>query len=574
MLLQDWERFSLRLSRLTFGLLLVPYVVVNLFLPFSYFFRDYILFITLVEYIIEGIFLLTLFIAGFVYVEKNVGKLIFIIGILSAGSEIWDIVSDPKFLGFKLAAALFYPLMLMGLLTIILSILFLIRSLINYINKFRDRKISLSPNQLSFSKLTKLNYRKVLLPASLLVLAGVGSLLFSSGAVSRQIDISPQDYDIKFRIWANVEPEWYQEVPDRLQMLDQMDKHSVIIQNFLVSIGDENGIYESFSPTINTTESDIAIGYLTWFDTNYPNIGFHFYAYALGYDSNGNYEGSIYTPAMLKRFVDAYRTTNLTNVKGIYTDWEGPNREAPPINFTRNAYHQALWVDAMAYVDQYYPDWTFSCCFPQEMIWDPADSDMDMEYYHRWNVFHPEWDEYAPMVYRECDLDETDGSASKSSWYVYAQANALVNGLSEGESSRASFWLGCTGCGPYRGVDSGFEAYARDILILKHFQIPTVSIFHGIESHMPDDRLNGFFYEYGYDALDRLNDTVNGPSAREGFKISTDTGFYIKKDITADFLLNYNRYGYLPIFFAQLALGYGCLKIKFFRRPLANKNIR
>jgi len=40
-----------------------------------------------------------------------------------------------------------------------------------------------------------------------------------------------------------------------------------------------------------------------------------------------------------------------------------------------------IGLDAMAYVKYYYPEWTFSCCYPSEMVWDPIDSDFDMEYY-------------------------------------------------------------------------------------------------------------------------------------------------------------------------------------------------
>ncbi len=133
--------------------------------------------------------------------------------------------------------------------------------------------------------------------------------------------------------------------------------------------------------------------------------------------------------------------------------------------------------------------------------------------------------------------------------------------------TRASMWVGCTGCGLYRndaivyehgapiafGDGKVFAALARDILILKHFRIPTVSIF--LWNAVPDST-PGFFDSYGYaDALDRLKETVNGSNSTRAFTIWSDGMWSPAAILMEDLQLNFNRLEYLPFMAGSLAMG-------------------
>ena len=195
----------------------------------------------------------------------------------------------------------------------------------------------------------------------------------------------------------------------------------------------------------------------------------------------------------------------------------------------------------------------------------------------------PMWDDYGPMVYRSCD-PHRDFSNTKTSSYVYMHAKALSDGLFKGNPSKVSMWLGCTGCGAYRndtivldhgkpigiGDSTGFYAFARDILILKHFSIPTVSIFHTIEIFEENQEPNGFFYQYGFsDALDRLNETVNGMNSTKPFTIWLDGSWNPLKSWVLDFQLNVNEIVYLP-----LAIGFYFIAAVRFRAIRKIKEIQ
>ncbi|MHA1792146.1 MAG: hypothetical protein ACTSVI_05835, partial [Promethearchaeota archaeon] len=359
------------------------------------------------------------------------------------------------------------------------------------------------------------------------------SSLDLSKQIGMPVKIEPKDYQIKFRMWAGYHANYYISHPHGTEMLQQLNNHEVTIQCAWFPLRDADGRIESFSPTVYQPDVDAIVGNLTWFWNNYPGIKFQYYAAGVGYGSCGNYEGSIYTGAILKRFVDVCRNYSLPNVVGVYTDWEGPSALGPKYsNETRNGWHQALWTDAMAYARAYFPNWTFSCCYPEEMTWDGVDGDDDLQYYYRYNVFHPQWDDYGPMVYRSCDVEETNPNGFDMSWKIYASAKALAEGAFPNDISKVTMWLGCTGCGPYNnsaivyehgkpiglGNSSGFYAFARDVLILKHFGIKYVSIFLGMDSFESYGSPTGFFDQYGFtDALDRLNETVNGQNSTKSF---------------------------------------------------------
>jgi hypothetical protein len=209
----------------------------------------------------------------------------------------------------------------------------------------------------------------------------------------------------------------------------------------------------------------------------------------------------------------------------------------------------------MAYARAYFPDWTFSCCYPAEMHWDTADGDPDLQYFKRYNVFMPMWDDYGPMVYRSCSFGQYDRLWGEGPYHVYAHTYAMVGGTFKADPSKVTMWIGCTGCGAYGnetdvitrdgpltlGEGRGLEAFARDLLILKHFGVRTVSIFHGMENFEADPEKTGFFDQYGYeDAFDRLDAYVNGPESTEEFTIYSEGDWNPSKHLVTDAQLDLN----------------------------------
>ncbi len=551
------------------GMATVIHVVVNLLPPFQALSAGFIDEITASSIVIEGLLVLTAIMLGVFNVRNRVGTLILMVTTYYLGDTLLEFTERPT--SFTYYTMFWYGIVGTGIIALLLMILRFIGLSILWSKK--------SPP--TFPRIwnhfrSELKRRRWTGLALLAVAGSMGFIqgLTMSGATAREITIEPQAGQIEFRMWANYYPAWYLAHPNGTQMLDQLDRHGVTIQCTIFPLRDADGQYESFSPTIYPEDVTNLVGNLTWFNENYPGIKFQYYAFGLGHGSNGNYEGSIYTLPMLKRFVDVCRAypSNLSNVVGTYTDWEGPSDSAPDFsNETMNGWHQALWTDAMAYARAYFPDWTFSCCYPDSMHWDGIDGDDDLQYYHRYNVFNPAWDDYGPMVYRSCNAKETRRGRYDSSWMVYTQAKGLLNGALDGDVAKASMWLGCTGCGPYRndtvvyehgapmnfGNATGFDALARDILILKHFGYKSVSIFHAIERFDTNPELTGFFYQYGFaDALDRLNETVNGPNSTKSFTIWTDD-WTMRGPLAEDAALNFNRITCIPLVALIVMVGAG-----------------
>ncbi|MBD3354239.1 MAG: hypothetical protein GF364_22345 [Candidatus Lokiarchaeota archaeon] len=555
--MEKWIVFSV-------GLIIPFHIVIQIILPLiglsKGFFYDW----TVLIWIIEACFYILIYLIGILNIKNRFGTAALIFGYFSTSDVIFDAFTSGEFFAFHLAVVLIYFLMIIGVFGLLFAMIMFLNQNLCELIRIKTYFVRLRKQLIKFPRITKIMF-------IIFISSGIVYAVSQTSVMERKIKIQPKNYDIKFRVWGETNPEYYQSHAHGFDILDQFNKHNVTIQNYYVSVRDESGNYESFSPSIYEPDKQKIVNNLTWFYNNYPNIRFQYYAYGLGYGSCGNYEGSIYSPAMLKRFVDIMRSESLPNVVGVYTDWEGPGDDALEIaNFTMNGWHQALWTDAMAYTKMYFPDWKFSCCFPKGMLVEYLDGDNDLEYFKRYNIFHPYWDDYGPMIYRSCDVDETD--EADTSYKVFFSANLLINGMLKGDLSRATMWLGCTGCGPYRnntivyehgepinfGESKGFDAFSRDILILKHFELPSMSIFLTSSIFESNSRPTGFFDQYGFtDALDRLNETVNGPQSRDPFYIWTKaTDWKPETDIAEDFLCNYNRYFYIPVFFGHLALGF------------------
>ncbi|MHA1819226.1 MAG: hypothetical protein ACTSVC_02050 [Promethearchaeota archaeon] len=528
--------------------------------------RNYLTFINFRLSVVEAVLYLLAYITAYKLRDNRFGQILLGVLLYMSGSVLFDIVQ--RLTTFTLAQFLWGTIILLGLIALLFIILKVLY--ISY-KELREYKTYLSRLKRG------LKDTKIITWIFVVITIGLSLIYFpmKERDYGVPIEIAPKDYQIQIRMWAPTSPSYYINHPNGTQMLEQMDRNNVTIQNTIFSIRDAEGKVYSLSPTIYPADMQRVVSNLTWFKDHYPHIKFQYYAYGLGYDSNGNYEGSIYTTAMLKRFVDICRVSNLTNVVGVYTDWEGPNRSAPKIaNQTLNGWHQAMWYEGMAYTKAYFPNWTFSCCFPEEMIYDPLDGDADLQYFKRYNVFMPMWDDYGPMVYRSCNIDpnERQPGSYSGSWMIYEKAYTMVNGLFNGNASKVSMWLGCTGCGPYNNKtivyehgapinfynSTGFDAYARDILILKHFGIPTFSIFLAAEKFDQSGEENqGFFDQFGYnDSLDRLNEIINGPNSTKPFIIWSEGDRNPIRNLIMDYQLNFNDYRYLPLYVAYFFMAY------------------
>ena len=521
--------------------------------PIIAFYTRFIHEIILGQIILEGLMMIAMLAFGLFLIKSWTGN--FVLGgtFYLLSEAILEITDHPT--DFTLAAGFWWIVIIIGGVALIITLLRIIALIIVWIKKG-------NPKPKLYSRKKRKHLAMALILISTATLLGAGYITTTSKDFGFQIKIQPQDYRIEFRIWANYHVSWYQNHPNGTEILEQLDRHNVTIQNTLFPLRDGEAKLESFSPTVFQDDIDNLVGNLSWFQTNYPNIRFQYYTFGIGHNSNGNYEGSIYTPAMAKRFVDVCRNYTLTNIVGIYTDWEGPNHpeKDQANNQTMNGWHQALWQDAFSYIRAYFPNWTLSCCHPDSTLYDGWDGDDDLQYFDRYNIFKPEWDDYGPMVYRSCDIDED--SIGDGSWKIYASAKSLLEGTLKNDVSKATMWLGCTGCGPYRndtivyehgspmkfGDSKGFDAFARDVLILKHFGFKTFSIFHGIDRFEQGGPLTGFFDQYGVnDALDRLNDTVNGENTTESFTIWSEGDWNPKSAIYRDMQLNFNQLEYIPI---------------------------
>jgi hypothetical protein len=155
-----------------------------------------------------------------------------------------------------------------------------------------------------------------------------------------------------------------------------------------------------------------------------------------------------------------------------------------------------------------------------------------------------------------------------------------MNGAMKGDASKSTMWLGCVGCGPYNnetiayergqpiglGDSTGFYAFARDILILKHFGFPTVSIFLAQDRFEAFGFPTGFFDQYGYtNALDKLNATVNGENSTKPFTIWSEADWAPRSAFAIDFQLNFNNYVYLPWMVLYWGVGFIGMKINWIR---------
>jgi hypothetical protein len=563
------------LLKFTIGIMLIIHATVGIIAPIQAYNTNYITEFSLTTILVKNLFFISAYIFTLSSTKNRFGNLILWVMIYFSFEELSNVLEQLS--SFTLAQAFWgIIILLMGLAFLISFFRMVVLTIVYFKHKIYFIK-KIKEKILAMSRVSAILF---LVCFSFMV----GHLFTISRSFEKKVTLSPQDYDIKFRMWGMTSPKYYQTHPNGTQILKQLDKHEVILQNMIFSIRDADGQYESFSPTVYAQDIEKVVSNLTWFNDNYPGIKFQYYAYGIGFGSNGNYEGSIYTTPMLKRFVDICRNYSLPNVVGVYTDWEGPGDAGRNYSsMTQNGWHQAQWTEAFAYVRAYFPNWTLSCCYPESVTWDHFDGDDDLQYFSRYNIFTPEWDDYGPMAYRGGDRYSVDPDTYNTPWYLYGTTYALVNGAFQGDPSKATMWIGCIGTGPYRndsisydnhdpidfGDGMGFDGLARDILLLKHFGLPTVSLFVASSTADQHGPLPGFFDQYGFnDSLDRLNESVNGVGSTTQFSINANGAFVPDREIIKDFQLNFNQLIYVLVMLGYFTTGlifmqFNKMRVKF-----------
>src|SRR5271157_132899 len=564
---QRWLKFMTAYLRFTAGLLAPLMFMMEVIPSTMAFMNNYIALIDYTFLLVRGIGGTLLIIFGAWQIKNNAGPILLVLGLVVLGILALDPMTRFAFISFPMASTWLWFCMGTGITAILFAILHVIA--INL-----SRRLTGHVFYKQALRGLQQHHRIAVAAIAVLALFGVAYLVLtnrSAGAVP--ITIHPKNYQMQFRFWGEYTKDAYLNnitYNNGTLILDSLSRHHAVIQNALFSVRDENNQTESFSPNYSKSDGDTINQTLYWFHVHAPGIMFQIYAAGIGYNSSGNYEGSIYTPAMIKRIVNICKDYNISNVIGLYSDWEGGLKVA---NHTRNDLNQVLLTDAFTYVRQYFPHWDLSCCSGTASYWDALDGDNDLQYFDRENIWNPTWDDYGPMIYR-CGwpAPNADPYTYMGAYAIYANAKLLLGAL-RGNVSKAGFWIGITGDACYDGNytvyehgapinfgnSTGFDNLCRDILILKSFGIPTVSFFKASNDTPPgqrDPHKEDFFSAYGWDALDRLNATVNGANSTKPFTIWSDPKFIMEKyEYRNDFLLDYDHVTFIPVAALQILAG-------------------
>jgi hypothetical protein len=557
---RGWLLFTTAWMRFTAGVL-GPFIFsLDIIVGYAAYARGYLFAWDFAILIFRGLGLTILLLAGASQAKNHAGPILITPALVAIGVLVLDPMSRPYFISFPLAWLWNVAFIGIGIVCIFACAMHVIA-----LNLYRRNRGFVFLRE-AWNTVRKHHFATLFCIGAMAV-AGVSFLaVINQNVGAMQITISPKDYQIQFRFWADYSNSSYLSggrYQNGTAMLEAMNRSGVVIQNALFGIRDMNNQSYTFSETYSPTDAKNMNDTLGWFAKNYPGIKFEIYAAGMGYNSSGNYEGSIYTPAYIKRVVNVCRDYHPANIVGLYSDWEGGRKYA---NHTMNDWNQALLTDAFTRVHEYFPNWNLSCCSGTMAYGDFVDDDKDMQYYSRDNIFTPWWTDYGPMIYTCGWPDAPDAGSYSGAYNVYGSAKMLVGGILQGDARRASMWLGITGSQCFNqnytvqdrnepigfGDSKGFANLCREILILKSFGMPAVSIFKASK----DSDSKDFFTVYGVDALDRLNATVNGPNSTTPFTIWSyppyimgNWGYY------TDFLLNFDQLPWMLVGVLYISCG-------------------
>jgi len=354
------------------------------------------------------------------------------------------------------------------------------------------------------------------------------------------ITITPKDYHIELGFFGTWEHETYTH-----EQKQALNRHSATIVHY------SGNAYES----PNNFKQDY-IDNMTFWKDHYSNI--KFIADIPGDNKDFVWDATAEnTTELAKSWVTLAKEEGLSNIKGLCFDIEVSRMptvfESQGISTLPNRdRHSAaidIWNDFFDWKEENASDMKTLGVFFMESTIDIFDGDNDMQITNRLNGFDvPRWDQYAPMIYRGWtrgtkpygDYPVTQfWDRPASHYWLYSQLNFLSKAIEQtpnGNINQLSLFLGGTNCTAYgreviQGVENGiyeygFDSLIKDVLIAKLFGAPIVYIFmlHTVLSE--GYSWGGFFESYGDDALDKLNDAVNGAHSTEPFIINYEGPLY------------------------------------------------
>ncbi|MBD3350398.1 MAG: hypothetical protein GF364_02825 [Candidatus Lokiarchaeota archaeon] len=417
---------------------------------------------------------------------------------------------------------------------------------------------------------------------------GVLSILYRNGLLfsHREITITPEDYQIVFAGYGDMNHSLFSAA-----QCEEMNEHNMMmIVHSGYWIGYEKWLEDPFNWQEDITSSphyiwwqDYFIDNCLYWKTNYPNIRLIVLIHGIPCGFTTDYSvtnGTHGVGGTLWLGWEVLKTSveyNLTNVVGIHTDqedcmrdWYGLSQDFYFKNETRNqqatqnyldffkkledTYIESEWVEFFGHVNSLYgiDHFLFTTTYDDAdgPLADPLDNDLDLEVFSMNNVFEIPYDEFVPMLYND---DNLDPDTAHFSLYMQMQlhhlglnkyghgmnkAGALLGILDEGlfmNDENFSQWDG----DKYQHV-SGFDILCKQILILKAFNCPQVTFFT-LSDH--PEGFSGIFNAYGLNALDVINDTVNGIDSLDSFniKIKADSNF-MSLEMSYDFLFSQNAH--------------------------------
>ncbi|MHA1340579.1 MAG: hypothetical protein ACTSRZ_10550 [Promethearchaeota archaeon] len=379
------------------------------------------------------------------------------------------------------------------------------------------------------------------------------------------IEIKPKNYQIKIAFWGN----YYYNNADVWTKLNNYN----------------TTLYLFSPPKINNVDQKTEfINLMQYRKTKYPNVTMFIVVYpSYGVFSWDGVADEITNYAKL--LIQTITENNLTNVIGVVFDIEEPLKDRfmegidTTPNLTRHEHSIQIWNEFIQWKNNYAPNIMISFVNYVDSVVDPLDNDFDTTIVKKYNFLDiNECEEYAAMVYR-CyysgkkpygSYPESDIIAKyldKGHYFIYSNALTFCRSMEKlfGSNDKVNIYLGITNCSCYGGEvnqyyanfkyeGKGFDSLVKDILILKHFRVPKVTIFLLNTAMEKGYAMGGFFESYGLEALDKLYNLVNGENSQNTFKI------YYKPKINY-----YINYGSLDLFFHDCFLELnsygGCLFI-------------
>ncbi len=353
-----------------------------------------------------------------------------------------------------------------------------------------------------------------------LLLLGIPLVIMAiPGVLQIPITIEPNDYQAEIAFWGG-----YGRINSTIG--EELNEHNAIV------------VFCNFENVSDLTKRPNFVNTITGYNTSYPNMTVFLSVpgFPGAFVWDGNTQNTI---DYAKTLVSVIHDNNLTNVKGLAFDIEGPyvhlvqDIDASP-NRERHDQAMALWYDFFNWTEFNAPELELSAINYVESAIDLFDGDYDLHYIRRYSFLDLDTgalDEYAPMSYRCWYMGEKPyggttenpliGYLDGGPYWIYTQMSLLAEGLDAkfGNHSKMGIYLGITNCTCYSDAYYGYDNLVRDALIAKHFGVKRITIFLLTTVLENGYSMGGVFDSYGMNFLDRFNESINGVDANTPFQI-------------------------------------------------------